>query len=87
MGGRHREGARAQHCPGALTLCGVWTPLAPPPPGAISGFGMLSSGLLFCLVTAVCDMTLHGDILGVQEGLELTNVLTVLQLADPSTAY
>lgn len=48
---------------GALTLCGVWTPLAPTPAWSYFWPGCADYGLLFCLVTAICDMTLHGTFL------------------------
>lgn len=41
----------------------------PPPPGAISGLGVLSCGLLFCRVTAVCDVTLLGTFLVIERVL------------------
>lgn len=48
-------------CPDPLRHADDTSP--PPPPRAISGLGVLSCGLLFCLVIAVCDVTLHGTVL------------------------
>lgn len=57
--GRAGTGQEWEHS-AALTLCGMWTPPAPPPTGAISGLSVLSYGLLFCPVTALCAVTLRG---------------------------